>query len=94
MQAIALSSVVVRGTQCLEAEVDGEVVLMSVADALYFGLNAVGTDIWRRLAQPIRLADLCSTLAEEYEADIATIERDVLALVAKLAGRKLVEVRA
>lgn len=91
--AITLSSVAVRSDKPLAAEVDGEVVLMSVSDGLYFGLNAVGSDIWRRLAQPTRLADLCAALAAEYESDPAQIERDVLALMGQLADRQLLEVR-
>lgn len=90
---ITLSSVAVCSDAPLTAEVDGEVVLMSVSDGMYFGLNTVGSDIWRRLAQPTRVADLCAALSADYEGDAAQIERDVLTLLTKLVERQLVEIR-
>lgn len=90
---ITLSSVVSCNDKHLIAEVDGQVVLMNVDTGLYFGLNEVGSAIWRRLAHPIRLAELCTDLSQAYEGDAQIIERDVLALVEKLHNRHLVEVR-
>ena len=90
---ITPSSVVVQSSNLLATEVDGEVIMMDAAAGLYFGLDAVGKDVWRHLAQPVRIADLCAALAEWYEeAEPGAIERDVLALVAKLCERRLVEI--
>jgi len=89
---ITLSSVVVWSQGPLSAEIDGEVVLMSVADGMYFGLDTVGSEVWRQLEQPVKIADLCVSLAERYEAEPNVIEYDVLELVTKLYERQLVEV--
>lgn len=90
--AITPSSVVVWSQEPLSAEIDGEIVLMRVTDGLYFGLDTVGSDVWRKLAQPVKIADLCVSLAERYEADPGVIEQDVLELISKLYERQLVEV--
>jgi hypothetical protein len=90
---ITPSSVVVWSDGPLAADIDGEVVLMSVADGLYFGLDTIGSDVWRRLAQPVRLADICADLTARYDAEPGLIERDVLELIAKLHARQLVEIR-
>lgn len=89
---VASTSIVVVRPEPLEAEVDGEIVLMSVADGLYFGLNDIASDIWRRLARPIRVDALCAALAADYEGDPAAIERDVLILANRLAERGLINV--
>lgn len=89
--ATALATVV-RTRDVLAADVDGELVLMSVEQGLYFGLDAIGADIWGRLEEPVRVADLCASLAADYEGDPATIERDVLALLDRMAARGLVAV--
>lgn len=89
---VTSTSVVVVHPEPLKAEVDGEIILMSVANGLYFGLDDIAGDIWRRLAQPIRVDALCAALTVEYEGEPAVIERDVLALLNKLAERGLIDV--
>lgn len=74
----------------IASDVDGEIVLISVATARYFGLDAVGSEIWRRLQAPTRLADLCSGLREAFDGDPDTIEREAIAFVTQLTERGLV----
>lgn len=75
----------------LSTEVDGEVVMMDMENGLYFGLDAVGTDIWRRLEQPMTVAQLVTGLSATYAADAGIIERDVSALLLRMAEHGLVE---
>ncbi len=90
---ITPTSVMQRKPDLLTAEIDGEFVLMSLKDGLYFGLNDIGSDIWKRLAEPIEVRALCAALAADYNGDPALIERDVLELLEKLAARQLLENR-
>lgn len=76
----------------LAADVDGEMVMMDVETGVYFGLDAIGTDIWKRIEAPVTVADLAAGLAGDYDAAPETIERDVLALLTDMAARGLVEV--
>ena len=76
----------------LATTVDGELVMMDVEKGVYFGLDAIGTDVWNRLEAPVTAAELADALAQDYEADTATIERDVLALLSRMAEQGLVEV--
>ncbi|WP_431860935.1 PqqD family peptide modification chaperone [Azospirillum sp.] len=80
-----------RAADVLAAEVDGEMVMMDVEKGVYFGLDAIGTDIWKRLEAPATAAELADTLSRDYDADPATIERDVLALLSSLSEQGLVE---
>ncbi len=86
-------SVLCRSAGPLAAEVDGEVVLMSLERGNYYGLDEIGSDIWRRLEQPIRVADLVTALTADYDGDPAMIERDVLDLLTRLLDNGLVELR-
>lgn len=79
-------------TDQISTEVDGSVVLMSIRKGRYFDLDDVAADIWRRLAQPVRVADLCAGLAAEYDADRETIERDVLPWLERLHSERLIDV--
>jgi hypothetical protein len=84
------NSMVRRSEDQIAATVDDEVIILSVERGSYFGLDDIGSDIWERLASPIRVDALCDALAARYDADRAIIERDVLALLEKLVAAGLV----
>lgn len=92
MPTIAPQDSIRRKPGALCAEVDGEVVLMDVEKGVYFGLDAIGSDIWKRLETPASATELAAELAGDYDADVATIETDVLALFAQLVDHGLAEV--
>ncbi|HST36151.1 MAG TPA: PqqD family peptide modification chaperone [Allosphingosinicella sp.] len=87
-------SVVARSEALLTAEVDGELIAMSVDQGACYGMNPVGTRIWALLAEPRTIDSLCDQLAEDYDVDPATCRRDVLDLLDTLAAEKLVTVKA
>lgn len=81
---------IVRTSETLATEVDGEIVLISIRDGSYFGLDSVGSEIWRRLEAPKQVATLCDELKDHFEGDPATIERETLEFLDTLSGRNLV----
>ena len=88
---LTTDSMLCRCTEPLAAEVDGEMVLMSIERGNYYGLDSIGSDIWHRLEQPVRVSDLVAALATDYDGDASVIECDVLALLTKLLENGLVE---
>jgi hypothetical protein len=91
---LSLTSRVKSASDLVCAPVDGEIVILSVERGSYFGLDEIGSEIWQRLETPVRVDSLCDVLAETYEAQRATIERDVLALLESLVAEGLVSVVA
>lgn len=89
---ITLASTVRRSESSLSAGIDDELVLMSIEQGNYYGLDAIGADIWQRLEKQVRVSELCDTLGMEYDADAGTIRRDVLALLQRLAAEGLLDV--
>ncbi len=49
--------------------------------------------IWARLAEAIRVGDLCGGLVETYDVDAATCERDVLTFLNDAVKEGIVNVR-
>ena len=86
-------SVVCWSTAPVATEVNDEVILMSLERDRCYGLGATGSEIWRRLRQPIRVADLSSQLNQEYESQPGQIEADVLHTLQEFADEGLIEVR-
>ncbi|MFD2264708.1 PqqD family protein [Lacibacterium aquatile] len=90
-QMITRDTVISRKSDILTAEVAGEIVLMSVSHWRYFGLNAMGSEIWKRLESSQAVSELCISLAIDYEGDAQEIERDVIDLLIQLDDRNLLE---
>ena len=83
-------SVIVQEDEPVAAEVDGEVVMLSERAGAYFGLDGIGSEIWRLIEEPRRVSDLCGTLAQRYDVDAETLTRDVTAFLDALLARNLV----
>jgi hypothetical protein len=71
-------------------DLDGEAVILDLASGTYFGLNAVGTRVWRMIEDGRAAAEVVETIAAEYDADRATIARDVNRLLDELRVRNLI----
>jgi hypothetical protein len=88
--AISDATEISRSPSVLTAEVDGEIVMMSIEQGRYFGLDDIGSDIWKRLEAPCSFAALIDRLAADYAADRATIAADVRALLEQMAAEDVV----
>jgi Coenzyme PQQ synthesis protein D (PqqD) len=70
-------------------ELDGEAVVLNLDTGIYFGLDAVGTRIWRLLEERKPLKAVLDTLIDEYEAPPDRLQRDLLAFVERLDDKGL-----
>ena len=84
------ASLISRNSSVLAAEVDGEIVMMSIEQGRYFGLDDIGSDIWKRIDPPCSFADLIDRLAADYDADRATIAADVRELLSRMVAHDVV----
>lgn len=81
-----------RRPPVLSTEVEDLVVMMDMENGLYFGLDEIGTDIWRQLATPITVRELVADLSQRYAADRDIIERDVEKLLLSMAEHGLIDI--
>lgn len=79
-----------RSPSVLAAEVQDEIVMMSIEKGQYFGLDDIGSDIWKRIESPCSFAALIDGLAAAYDADRATITNDVRVLLDRMAAQDVV----
>jgi hypothetical protein len=77
----------------LQSEVDGDVVALNIDRGMCYGLNNIGSRIWRLLEQWTTLGSICSTLTREYDVDPQTCEAEVRRLLNELAEERLIEVQ-
>jgi hypothetical protein len=71
-------------------DVGGEAVLLSLANETYFGLDEVGTRVWKLLTEDSDLRSAFDALLVEYEVPPEVLEHDLLDLVEKLVAAGLV----
>lgn len=87
-----LSDIVQWRNSPVETEVDREIVLLSLERGRCYALGETGSAVWRKLAAPIRIEELCRQLSNEYFADVAVLTNDVLELLEQLRHEGLLEV--
>lgn len=90
--AISRDSVVVAAKSQLSSQVDKETVLLHMDQGLYFGLNEIGTFIWKQLQQPRKVHEIRDAILGEYEVSSEQCERDLFKLLAELSANGLIEV--
>ena len=88
-----LNSKVTFADTVFAQEVDGEMVLLDMNSENYFGLDAVGTDIWQAMQEKETLQEVLETLLEQYDVEEEVLKKDLLNFVDKLQESGLVEVK-
>jgi PqqD family protein of HPr-rel-A system len=74
----------------VSAELDDEVILLNVETGIYFGLDAIGTEIWSALKQGPSEEDIFAQLLEAYEVEPEQLRQDILSFLDKLREQGLV----
>ena len=77
----------------LVRELRGEAVLLDLASESYFGLDDVGTGMWRALTTSPSIEGALDSLLDEYDVTREQLARDLEAFVAKLTSAGLVELQ-
>jgi hypothetical protein len=71
-------------------ELDEEAVLLNVETGVYFGLDPVGTEIWRMLADGVSEDTLFERLLIEYDVEPVQLRSDLAAFLDLLKTNGLV----
>lgn len=76
----------------LAQEVGDELVLLDLKSGTYFGLDPIGSRIWRLIGEGKNLSEVCEKLLGEYDVSSAELERDAAILTDELVTRRLLVV--
>ncbi len=87
-------AIVQQSPSCLAANVQDELVLMSIEHGQYVALDSIGKDIWEHLAAPCRVDALCRAMIADYDADAEVITADVLEFLDQLRDVDVILVKA
>jgi hypothetical protein len=72
-------------------EIAGESVLLNLDGGRYFGLDDVGTDMWKALTTSRSIEQALAQLTALYDAEASVLKTDLESLVNRLAQHGLVK---
>lgn len=79
----------VRDPQLSAVEMSGEIVMMGVDAGEYYALRGVAATVWRELAAPRSLGELCERVAQEYDVRPGDCRADVAAFLEQLRAKRM-----
>jgi hypothetical protein len=72
-------------------ELDGETILLNLDTGIYFGLDRVGTDVWRAIRTAGTSGEALDLVQSEYDVDPAILRVDFLRLLDDLLAKGLLQ---
>ncbi len=89
---VSVDSVVVASKRQVSSDLGGEAAILDLEGGVYYGLDEVGARIWEMIQEPRPASEVRDALIEEYDVEPDRCERDLLALLERLAEERLIEV--
>jgi hypothetical protein len=88
------SSTFVVAKEVLATELGSEFVILNLADGIYYGLDDAGAEIWKLLATPVTVDEICRGISASFDVGLDECRADVLTLLESLASHSLIDVRS
>ena len=89
---IALTTIVKCNQEMLTSNIGDEIVMMSIENSAYYGLDPIGSKIWEMITEPIQVSDLCAQLMQRFEVSEQDCQRDVLNFLNQMRNEDLLTV--
>ena len=87
------TSVIARSSELVCSDIDGEIVMMSIENGNYYGLDEVGSYIWEILEKPVQVSEIIDQLLLNYEVEKASCEKDVMHFLQQLDNDDMLEIK-
>lgn len=76
----------------VSSELGAEVVILHVRNGMYYGLDEVGVVIWKKLREGARVADIVTSVVQQFDVGAQQCEQDVLRILGEMIDAQLVTV--
>lgn len=86
---ISLHDKVQRNPNMVTSKIDNEVVMMSVDQGEYYGLDETGSRIWEMIEEPVSVNDLVRMLIDEFDVSFEECQKDTLDFLNDLNAKGL-----
>ena len=89
LTTLTLDQTVAVSEDAVFRELDGESVVLNLETGMYYGLDAVGTTVWRAIEPTGTLRQALTRVLAEFDAEESLAETDLLELAAGLIEKGL-----
>jgi hypothetical protein len=86
------NSLLIRNSDLIAADMDGETVMMSINKGIYYGINGVGSRIWTLLENQISMTDIDKIICAEYAVDAPRFQADLKVFIEEMLENHLISV--
>ena len=83
-----------RNLEIITNEIDDEILMMSIEDGKYYGLNPVGSEIWKLIEEPKTLEEVIPALMEIFEIDEDSCRKESLEFIESMIKNNIILVEA
>ena len=90
---LCVQSVVMAASEQISCPLGEESAILNLKNSVYYGLDPVGTHVWKLLREPKSVGELRDALLDEYDVEAGRCEQDLLELLEKMRVEGLIEVR-
>ncbi len=91
---IHLDSVVRRTNEIVTGNIQNEIVMMSIENGKYYGMNPVGSRIWELIENKVKVSSLCKALQKEFDVQSTVCRSEVLTFLNTLYAKNLLSIDA
>lgn len=81
-----------QNKEVFAGEIDNETVMMHIQTGKYYGLDDIGSRIWKMAEEKIRVKEIIVKLMEEFDVDEQQCEKDVIELLNDMKANDLIRV--
>jgi hypothetical protein len=89
-EQITASTRVIASESAVGCDIQGEMVLLHLDSGIYFGLNAVGADIWNFIREERVVEEIERHLLGQYNVSPARCQSEVVSLLRQLSEKGLI----
>ena len=89
---VADGGIPTRSVGTVQAEVDGDLILLSPADFSYFGAAGVGSAVWELVDGERTVQDIVASLIAEYDGEPEVIRADTIEFLDALRAAGLITI--
>jgi hypothetical protein len=90
--SLSVNSCVVATRDHVSCELDGEAVILSLDDAVYYGLNETALVIWNLMQKPTFVWEIRDEIVRQFQIESDNCEGDLLNLLGQLKDSSLLQI--
>jgi hypothetical protein len=89
---LSINSRVVAIRDHVSCELEGEAVILSLDDCVYYGLNEAALAIWELIQKPAFVWEIRNEMVRQFQVESDSCERDILNLLGQLEDSSLLQI--